>query len=176
MVSIKLSGANNAESISSKVAADLPNRSAFDKALVEARRQAIAEGRSHALCYLDLDRFKAVNDQSGHGAGDALLKQVATIIRKTCRQHDFAARIGGDEFVVLLTDCSTEAAQRVGTKIVEAIARMVFRWEGTVFQVGASVGVAAIAPDSTHDVLAEADAACYLAKGAGRGQVVVSAA
>lgn len=155
---------------------DLPNRAAFETALAEVRQQGAAEQRSHALCYIDLDLFKAVNDSAGHAAGDALLKQVALLIRKTCRQHDFAARIGGDEFVVLLADCSKDAAQRVGAKIVAAIADMRFAWEGRVFEIGASIGVAEVLAGSAHDVLAEADAACYRAKGAGRGRVIVSAA
>jgi PAS domain S-box-containing protein len=93
----------------------LPNRPAFERALGTAITSA-RHGRSHTLLYIDLDRFKPVNDNAGHAAGDALLRQVAQTIRGSCRSHDIAARIGGDEFAVLLNDCAMDPGQRIADK------------------------------------------------------------
>ncbi len=153
----------------------LPNRVAFGRALSAITDQAAVERREHALCFIDLDRFKAVNDGSGHAAGDALLQAVATVIRNCCRAGDFAARIGGDEFVVLLADCKTANAEAVARKIVEAIAALDFSWLGTPYSVGCSIGLTAVT-GAQHDfavLLAEADAACYAAKAAGRNGIQV---
>ncbi|MEO6012326.1 MAG: diguanylate cyclase [Devosia sp.] len=152
----------------------LPNRSSFGLALTEACRQAGDEQRAHALCFIDLDRFKPVNDTAGHAAGDALLQKVAQIIRGCCRINDFAARLGGDEFVVLLADCSMVNARLVAQKIVDAIARIDFAWNGAHYVIGASIGIAPVLPDAERDVLAMADAACYGAKAQGRGRVVAT--
>lgn len=154
----------------------LPNRFAFGRALAEAQQQVGAERRTHALCFIDLDRFKPVNDTAGHAAGDALLQKVAQLIRRTCRSNDFAARIGGDEFVLLLADCPLANAHKVATKVVEAVAQLDFAWNGTPYAIGASVGVAMICADTARDPLAAADAACYSAKAAGRGGVCVAPA
>jgi diguanylate cyclase (GGDEF)-like protein/PAS domain S-box-containing protein len=152
----------------------LPNRTAFARALSEACRQAGAEQRSHALCFIDLDRFKPVNDTAGHAAGDALLQIVAREIRSCCRVQDFAARMGGDEFVVLLTDCTMPDARIVAQKIIDCIAALDFDWGGVSYSIGASVGLAPVIPDAERDVLAMADAACYAAKAAGRGRVAAA--
>jgi diguanylate cyclase (GGDEF)-like protein/PAS domain S-box-containing protein len=152
----------------------LPNRAAFAKALSEACRQVEEERRDHALCFIDLDRFKPVNDTAGHAAGDALLQIVAKTIRGCCRVQDFAARMGGDEFVVLLADCSLVNARAVGQKIVDEITRIEFASNGATYRIGASVGIAPVIAGAERDVLAMADAACYAAKSAGRGRVIVS--
>jgi diguanylate cyclase len=152
----------------------LPNRTAFASALAEAQRQAGQEQRSHMLCFIDLDRFKPVNDSAGHAAGDALLQKVAHTIRRACRAQDFPARLGGDEFVLLLADCSLANAHRVASKLVEAIGTIDFSWNGKPYAISASVGVAPVTADLDRDVLAIADAACYAAKSAGRGRVVAS--
>ncbi|WP_210168438.1 PAS domain S-box protein [Devosia sp. Leaf420] len=152
----------------------LPNRVAFDRALNLALASAEGSNRRHCLLYIDLDRFKPVNDTAGHAAGDALLKQVAETIRGACRGHDLAARLGGDEFAVLLEDCPMPNGKLVGQKIVRAIGSLIFSWNGRDYRIGASVGVAAITPDakSPADCLSEADAACYAAKAQGRACVV----
>ena len=163
-----------AHSASHDALTGLPNRTAFNRALTEARRQAEAEQRTHALCFIDLDRFKPVNDTAGHAAGDALLREVANIIRRVCRSHDFAARIGGDEFVVLLADCAKTHARPVAQKIVDAIASTRFEWLGETYSIGASIGIAMIgAEECDRDPLADADSACYAAKASGRGRVVL---
>lgn len=152
----------------------LPNRTSFASALSEACRQAEVEKRTHALCFIDLDRFKPVNDNSGHAAGDALLQKVAAVIRRSCRSNDFAARLGGDEFVLLLADCPLANAALLAQKIVEQIASIEFSWEGADYRIGASIGVTAVTGEAGRDFLAEADAACYAAKANGRGGVSVA--
>jgi diguanylate cyclase (GGDEF)-like protein/PAS domain S-box-containing protein len=153
----------------------LPNRLAFERALSVAADQARRELREHALCFVDLDRFKTVNDSAGHAAGDTLLKEIAAVIRKACRQQDFTARIGGDEFAVMLADCSVNAARRIAQQIVEAIGGVRFAWHGTVYRIGASVGITAITNRSPelNQILSEADAACYVAKASGKNQVAI---
>jgi len=152
----------------------LPNRAAFGRALDEARRQVAEEHRTHALCFIDLDRFKPVNDSAGHAAGDALLQKVAQVIRTSCRNHDFAARIGGDEFVLLLADCTMANARAVAEKIIDAVGLIQFTWNGWNYQIGASIGIAPVPSDRTRDALGEADAACYAAKSAGRNRVAIA--
>jgi diguanylate cyclase (GGDEF)-like protein/PAS domain S-box-containing protein len=151
----------------------MPNRAAFDQALQDAAALAREENRQHALCYIDLDYFKQVNDTAGHAAGDELLKHIADLIRTACRNGDFAARVGGDEFVLLLLDCSLDQARLVCEKLVQAISRFVFTWEGQSFTVGASVGITAVTfrEPSASQLTKQADAACYAAKRDGRGRV-----
>lgn len=152
----------------------LPNRTAFERVLNGAIASARDGSRRHCLLYIDLDRFKPVNDNAGHAAGDALLKQVAQTIRGSCRSHDVAARIGGDEFAVLLSDCPIESGQRIADKIVRAIAALAFVWAGRTYHIGASIGLTMVTnqPTSPLGFMDEADAACYAAKGRGRGIAV----
>jgi diguanylate cyclase (GGDEF)-like protein/PAS domain S-box-containing protein len=153
----------------------LSNRLAFERALITVVDEARHELRTHALCFIDLDFFKPVNDTAGHAAGDALLCKVAEIIRQSCRRQDFAARIGGDEFALLLADCPASAARRVAQKLVDDIAALEFTWDERVYRIGASVGITAISgrAASPADVLGEADSACYVAKANGRGRVAL---
>jgi diguanylate cyclase (GGDEF)-like protein len=152
----------------------LPNRAAFDRALNGAIATARDGNRQHGLLYIDLDRFKPVNDTAGHAAGDALLKQVAQTIRGCCRNHDIAARIGGDEFAVLLQDCSSSGAKSMADRIVRAITALAFSWAGQNYRVGASIGLTTVGakPASALGFMGEADAACYAAKASGRGTAV----
>lgn len=152
----------------------LPNRGAFERALTSAIASARDGKRRHCLLYIDLDCFKPVNDNAGHAAGDALLRQVAQTIRGSCRSHDMAARIGGDEFAVLLGDCPGEVGQRIANKIVRAVAALAFGWAGRTYHVGASIGLTVIGeqPASPLGFMGEADAACYAAKARGRGVAV----
>ena len=156
----------------------LPNRATFQRALQEAVRQAQREAREHALCFIDLDHFKNVNDNAGHAAGDAVLHDIGVAIRGACRANDFAARIGGDEFALLLPDCSVASATRVAEKIIDTIAALRFSWQHTGEDstgVGASIGITAITHGSTDPVelMRQADAACYVAKARGRNCVAV---
>jgi diguanylate cyclase (GGDEF)-like protein len=152
----------------------LPNRAAFERVLNGAIASARDGSRRHCLLYIDLDRFKPVNDNAGHAAGDALLKQVAQTIRGSCRSHDVAARIGGDEFAVLLNDCPPDVGQRIADKIVRAIGALAFGWAGRTYHIGASIGLTMVThqPASPLGFMGEADAACYAAKGRGRGMAV----
>lgn len=152
----------------------LPNRAAFDRALHSAIAATRNGKHQHCLLYIDLDQFKPVNDTAGHAAGDALLRQVAQTIRGSCRSHDMAARIGGDEFAVLLLDCPIEGGQAIADKIVRAIGSLIFEWGGRPYRIGASIGITAIECDTASELgfMGEADAACYAAKARGRGIAV----
>ncbi|MDP2902491.1 MAG: EAL domain-containing protein [Methylovulum sp.] len=151
----------------------LSNRSEFDKAIVNAIALAHLSNTEHALCYLDLDQFKVVNDTCGHLAGDELLKQLGDVLKKQVRRHDFVARLGGDEFGVLMYDCSLNEALIACEKIRDAIKDYHFAWEDRRFTVGVSIGVTSIHNTrcSAVTLLKEADAACYAAKDKGRNRV-----
>lgn len=153
----------------------LPNRVAFERALTVAADQARHEMREHALCFIDLDRFKPVNDTAGHAAGDALLQQIAHAIRRACRAQDFTARIGGDEFALLLADCSVAGARKAAQQVIDAIAGVRFTWHGKVYAIGASVGITTVTAKSPHltELVNQADTACYAAKAAGRNRFAV---
>lgn len=149
----------------------LANRASFGNAVARA---ALAGGTS-CLLFIDLDRFKPVNDALGHAAGDEVLIAVAREIRKRCRISDMAARIGGDEFVVLLNDCCTTDARRVAEGLVATIAAIPITLKGRPHVLGASIGLVALRHDmGAEAALARADAACYAAKNSGRGRVVVA--
>lgn len=153
----------------------LPNRDAFMAGLERVIEEAGKNSTPHALCFIDLDRFKAVNDTGGHAAGDALLKEIAKIIALTCSKKDIPARLGGDEFGLILRNTDLEEAQAIANRLVDAISEMEFRWESMIFRVGASIGIAPISnaqSDSTV-VLHRADLACYSAKSSGRRAVHV---
>ncbi len=153
----------------------LPNRVAFDRALTVASDQARHELREHALCFIDLDRFKPVNDTAGHAAGDALLQQIAHAIRRACRSQDFVARVGGDEFALLLADCSLLGARKAAQQVIDSIGGVRFTWQGKTYDIGASVGITAITARSPHltELVNQADTACYAAKAGGRNRVAV---
>ena len=153
----------------------LPNRATFHQSLEAAARMAEREAREHALCFVDLDHFKTVNDNAGHAAGDSVLRDIGAAIRGACRSNDIAARIGGDEFALLLPDCSVTSATRVAQKIIEAIAGLRFSWQSSTSAIGASIGITAIAGRSCDpaELMRQADAACYVAKARGRNCVAV---
>ena len=153
----------------------LVNRVEFERRLVRVIRNATVTGDCHALCYLDLDQFKVINDTCGHGAGDELLRQIALLVQDTVRRRDTVARLGGDEFGILMEHCTLQQATRVATQIRERISNYRFRWEQHVFAVGASIGLVTIDETSEQmaDVMRHVDAACYLAKEHGRNRVHV---
>ena len=154
----------------------LVNRREFELRLGEEIGER-ADAEPSAALFIDLDRFKAVNDSSGHAAGDVLLKDIAGILLGRARAHDTVARIGGDEFAVLLRACDARAAERIAAGICMRVAEHTLAWgrgaQAQQLSVGASIGIVAI--DSTFDsvkqVLEAADEACYEAKRAGRGTV-----
>lgn len=154
---------------------ELVNRREFERRLEHALNAAREHGTPCTLCYLDLDRFKLVNDTAGHMAGDAMLKQVGQALRQHIRSRDTLARIGGDEFAVLLENCSMEKAIEVADALVGAVQGLCLEWHGRSYTVGASAGLVAIGAEaeSTAQLLAQADLACYAAKDRGRNRVQV---
>ncbi len=156
----------------------LLNRREFQHRLEEALASARANAASHVLCYLDLDRFKAVNDTCGHIAGDNMLRELAALIRDEVRDSDSVARLGGDEFGMLLVGCPLEKATQIAADVCDAVANYRFVWQDRIFNVGVSVGLIEIGHESgsVEDVLAAADSACYVAKQQGRGTVHVYSA
>ena len=154
----------------------LLNRRSFENHLLQAIRSSTAGRRSSAFCFIDLDQFKIVNDTAGHLAGDRLLQQVATLLASKIRPGDVLARIGGDEFGLLLQNCSLRRAQNMVKKLLAFLNENRFFHNHNVFEIGASIGVTSITPMSQGDVsqiLAEADLACYAAKDEGRNRVQV---
>jgi diguanylate cyclase (GGDEF)-like protein len=153
----------------------LVNRREFEKRLERALASAKRSGAQHALCFLDLDRFKHVNDAAGHIAGDELLRQVKDILAGKFRERDTLARLGGDEFGLLLEHCNLDEAVEIGKKIVETFQAYRFTWEDANFNIGASVGVVPVAPETKNvsQLLADADMACYTAKQRGRSRLEV---
>lgn len=153
----------------------LANRTQFDSYIKQAVALAYTDNSEHALCYLDLDQFKVVNDTCGHLAGDELLRQLGELLRKHTRRHDFVARLGGDEFGVLMNNCSLNEAFRACENIRDLIKDFRFAWEDRSFTIGVSIGISAINDSSGNAVnlLKEADAACYAAKDNGRNRVHV---
>ncbi len=156
----------------------LVNRREFERRLQEAMDHAHAEESTHILCYMDLDRFKAVNDSCGHLAGDNMLREIASLIRNQVRDSDSVGRLGGDEFGTLLIGCPLEKATQIATDICGAVSDYRFVWQDKIFNIGISVGLVEItqASGSLQDIMSAADSACYVAKQRGRGQVHVYSA
>lgn len=155
----------------------LVNRREFERRLQAALETARRGDNSHVLCYLDLDRFKVVNDTSGHMAGDAMLRETAKILRGAVRDSDTVARLGGDEFGMLLVGCPLEKAQQIAADVCRAVNDFRFVWKDRIFDVGVSIGLVEIARDSAsiEEAIAAADSACYVAKRQGSHIAVYSA-
>lgn len=149
---------------------ELINRQEFRKRLEESLGTAKSQNQQHAMCYLDLDQFKIVNDTCGHAAGDELLRQVSNLLQKQVRQTDVLARLGGDEFGLLLHNCSIQQGQAVAQSLLESIRGFRFIWDNQTFAIGVSIGLVAINAESksVESVMNMADAACYQAKNNGR--------
>lgn len=128
----------------------------------------------HALCFIDLDRFKAVNDTAGHLAGDELLCQLTEKMKTIGRKQDVLARLGGDEFALILAHCELLQALQIAEKLRQLISEFQLRWGDYLFKVGASIGLATVTgKDNAGEVLKFADIACYAAKNTGRNKVYV---
>jgi diguanylate cyclase (GGDEF)-like protein len=144
---------------------DVLNRRGFERELTRSLAYVKRYGTSAALLYVDLDDFKPVNDRHGHAAGDAVLKAVAGALLTSVRASDVVARIGGDEFAVLLWNVSSPAAAAKAASIETAVYSTPVRWNSSTLVVGASTGVALLgALDTPAEVLARADAAMYARK------------
>jgi len=153
----------------------LVNRREFELRLSRVVKSCREDESEHALCYIDLDQFKVVNDTCGHDAGDELLRQIAALLQDKVRKRDTIARLGGDEFGLLLERCSMNQANRVAETVREAIDNFRFMWAGRNFRLGASIGVIPIDFSSGNiaNVMRSADAACYTAKELGRNRIHV---
>lgn len=153
----------------------LIGRNEFDRRLVRVLTEAADGAAENALCYLDLDRFKLVNDTCGHEAGDDLLRTIGRLLAGRLRSRDTVARLGGDEFGILLEHCSLAKAEEIAGDLQQAIQDFEFVWKERTFSVGASIGIVPItaASERTADVLRAADHACYAAKEAGGNRVHV---
>ncbi|MEA3411404.1 MAG: EAL domain-containing protein [Pseudomonadota bacterium] len=149
------------------------NRRHFEERLSDLISEAQSTRARHALCYLDLDQFKIVNDTCGHMAGDELLRQISLDLKGCIRDADVLARLGGDEFGVLLVNCPLEKARKVAELLRTRVKDLKFAWDDKSFQVGVSIGVVAIDRKSGNmaDILSAADLACYEAKDAGRNRI-----
>ena len=156
----------------------LINRREFERRLQEALDSAHAEEGVHIIFYMDLDRFKAVNDSCGHLAGYNMLREVAALIKDQVRDSDFVGRLGGDEFGTLLIGCPLDKARQIATDICNAVADYRFVWQDKIFNIGISIGLVEIthASAALQDIMSAADSACYVAKQRGRGQVHVYSA
>ena len=153
----------------------LANRTGFEVRLGEILSSAAEQaGLEHAICYMDMDQFKIVNDTCGHSAGDELLRQIAVQLKKHVRKGDMLARLGGDEFGLLLNSCPLNKALEIAEKIRRAIEAFRFSWEGKSFSIGVSIGLAPIDGRPGHSaaaILSSVDQACYIAKSKGRNRV-----
>ena len=153
----------------------LVNRSYFEKKVVDALESAQIEHKQHILCFLDLDQFKVINDTCGHRAGDELLCQLSKLIHRQIRPSDTLARMGGDEFAVMLYQCNLIQAKIITEDIRQKVEDFRFIWENRSFAVGVSIGIVQIDSNSFNleSILTAADAACYGAKYKGRNRIQV---
>jgi diguanylate cyclase (GGDEF)-like protein/PAS domain S-box-containing protein len=153
----------------------LANRREFKRRMDQLIIDAKDNNQTHALCYIDLDQFKVVNDTCGHVAGDEMLKQLSSEMQKVVRGGDTLARLGGDEFGILLEKCSLDNASRLTNALQTKIRDYILAFEGRSFRVSASMGLVPITAETLNstDLLKSADAACYMAKDKGRNRIHV---
>jgi diguanylate cyclase (GGDEF)-like protein len=152
----------------------LPKRALFLERLEQARRTALAKGHDLTVLFIDIDRFKDVNDTLGHQAGDELLAEVGRRITACIRAEDTAARLGGDEFSILLDGAGEDAGRNLAERIIDAL-RRAFALSGREVLIDASVGIAVLTAEhrDAGALLGDADVAMYRAKRSGRGRWVV---
>ncbi len=151
----------------------LPNRRELERRLALLLNNCRVEKSEHALCHIDLDQFKIINDACGHLAGDELLRQIAGLLQARIRKSDILARLGGDKFALLMEYCSISQAERVAEALCNEIYELRFNWEDRRYTPSASIGVVTINENSGElsNILSMAEAACYAAKDAGRNRV-----
>lgn len=151
---------------------NLINRREFERRLQHLLSGQVDQTDRHALCFLDLDQFKIINDTCGHMAGDELLRQIAALLECQVRSRDTLARMGGDEFAILLEHSSLDKATVLAEKIRKNIEKFQFHWRSRCFSIGVSIGVVPIQHgQSMADTLTRADMACYAAKKEGRNRI-----
>jgi diguanylate cyclase (GGDEF)-like protein len=144
---------------------EVPNRRGFERELKRSLAYVKRHGTNAALIYLDLDSFKGINDRHGHAAGDVVLQAVAMVLARQVRASDLVARVGGDEFVLLLWNLSEADANAKALALEAAVARTTATHAGATLVVGASAGAAMLLPlDTPGDVVERADRAMYARK------------
>jgi diguanylate cyclase (GGDEF)-like protein len=151
----------------------LLNRREFEHRLEKALDGVQAGGDEFSVLFIDLDRFKPVNDACGHLAGDELLRQISQLFQGRLREDDTLARLGGDEFGIILANCSGPRARQVAEDICSLASAYRFIWQDKIFAVGASIGLTPVSRQVRNitEILAAGDAACFRAKESGRHQV-----
>ena len=154
----------------------LSNRAEFEQRLRAVFGKARQLDHPAAVMAIDLDRLKAVNDEAGHAAGDAVLCKVAAACRLTVRSSDIVARLGGDEFAIILDNCAEDRAKHIGQQLLRALNPLEFEWKGSRYSTGASIGLAMNTMDMSDENawLESADKACYDAKRQGRGRLRIA--
>lgn len=170
LLSLQLTRAANYDGLTG-----LLNREAFDHHLLEALRRVHESGTHHVFCYLDVDRFKFVNDSCGHQAGDLLLQWISSLVRERIRDSDVLARLGGDEFGLLLHRCTSSDAMRIAKELQDALKAFRFVWQDQSFVIGVSIGLVPLSPEfrTLPDVFGAADQAVYSAKEQGGRRIQV---
>lgn len=153
----------------------LHNRREFENQLETALHEVHGHNSEHVLCYIDLDQFKIINDTCGHAAGDELLRQLSQLIKSKVRSGDVLSRLGGDEFGIILKNCTFDKAFSLAQSILDSLGNFAFTCNNRKYQVGASIGLVSL--DHTQlsltDALIAADSACYIAKEQGRNRIHV---
>lgn len=153
------------------------NRQSFDDRIADELKRHQRYRHSLSLLLFDLDRFKSINDTLGHQAGDMVLKDIGVILEESCRETDFAARFGGEEFVVILPQTNEDQAWVLAERLRRKIEHKSFQYADKQFQVTCSIGVATLTPGALSrkdELIRRADEALYLAKANGRNMVCVS--
>ncbi|SEG06363.1 GGDEF domain-containing protein [Marinobacterium lutimaris] len=152
----------------------LPNRFAYERELANEIERFNRYDTPFSLCVADLDNFKKINDEYGHLAGDKVLRLISRVLRSNLRGVDFVARIGGEEFVIILPSTDGESARQAADNARQAIEQSPFNFQGTPVQVTMSFGIAEIQPDdSTETLFDRADGSVYMAKREGRNRVCI---
>ncbi|MDO8454896.1 MAG: EAL domain-containing protein [Sulfurimonas sp.] len=154
----------------------LNNRLGFETVLNNLSQQPQRDNSQHALLFMDLDKFKIINDTAGHLAGDEILKQVASLLSKSIRKNDFLSRFGGDEFGLILFNCDKELSKEIAQKLIDAVLEYTFKWRDKEFKIGVSIGISMIDKDNYDPtlILSSADLACYVAKERGRNRYYIA--
>jgi diguanylate cyclase (GGDEF)-like protein len=142
------------------------NRRMFEQKIEESIKEVHEKGTTHALLFLDLDKFKVINDSAGHLAGDTLLQQIASLFESGIGENDLLARFGGDEFGIVLRNCDLSSAQAKAREIINTVEKFNFTWTSKRFKVGVSIGIVMIDGliGTALELLSLSDTACYIAK------------
>ncbi len=151
----------------------LLNRREFERRLKSTLDECRHEDVGHCLCYLDLDHFKVLNDNCGHLAGDELLRQIAARLKIMFRRHDLLARVGGDEFAILMKHCTAEEAHQAAERVLADIRGMPFEWDGRRFTLSACIGTVPLGRQRLDHqaIMSAAESACEIAKGGGGNRI-----